>query len=72
MGELVSPPIIAFGGGSCCPGALTDSVERLGIIDICTASGLPVHVIALRMSPAGVFNRLPQIIVSSSPGAAKS
>jgi hypothetical protein len=39
MGELVSPPIIAFGGGSCYPSGLPDSVERPGIIDIRTASG---------------------------------
>ena len=53
------------------PVRFPDTVQRHGIIDIRAASGASVHVIALRMSPEGVFNRLPQIAVSSSPGAAK-
>ena len=72
MSELVSPPIIAFG--------------RLMLPERFAGHGrtprnhrhshrfetLPVHVIALRTSPEGVFNLLPQIVVSSSPGGAKS
>ena len=75
-GELVSTPTIPLAGGRHLAFALSDrcpdTVERRGIIDVRAASGAPVHVIALRMSPEGVFSLLPQIAASSSPDVAKS
>lgn len=69
MGERVSPPIIAFGAAHAARALCRTRWNHRHSHRFET---LPVHVIALRTSPEGIFNLLPQIVVSSSSGAAKN